>query len=197
MSKFLTIMAGLSIFLTMNACGSKSDSQKAIDDAHKSIGQTKKDIGLGCASLDRAELLKDLQEKHLEPADISTKLIIKANTVLICGHSQIKKNMTLISARTVVLSNVEQTTVGAVDKILSINAQDLILEGENKIASKGKDGSSTILQGPSVSISAEKISGIGKLEITSEGSNYQGESNDFKDFIFSLSFRSYRIYRKC
>jgi hypothetical protein len=277
MSKILTIMAGLSICLTMNACGSKSDSQKAVDDANKSIEKTKKDmdktaedakkagekaqddtaqkanestlditsaggqpgsislagalvmsesnldprvtvkltsgkswkgvrpevkagtlslkakqadatideiqklnddksfVNLGCEIADRIDL-KDLQEKQLDPADTSTVMVINANTVLICGQNQIKKSLTLITAKTVILSNVQQELVGAVDKTLSITAQDLNLYGESKISSKGKDSSSTILQGPSVSVSAEKISGNGKLEITAEGSNYLGES---------------------
>ncbi|MBK7844193.1 MAG: hypothetical protein IPJ71_10935 [Bdellovibrionales bacterium] len=66
---------------------------------------------------------------------------------------------------------------GAADKSLSITTNDLTIEGENSISSKGKDGALTLLPGPSVSISSVKLSGNGKIDIRAEGSSYLAEPN--------------------
>lgn len=131
-------------------------------------------VNLGCDASVRGEV-KDLEEKQIE-ASTSPLALIKAKVVLICDGKQIKSSMTLITAETVIIAGLRHEMNGAVDKSLSVSTNDLVVEGDNLIISKGKDGASTLLQGPSVSIAATKLSGNGKIEINAEGSSYQAEA---------------------
>lgn len=272
MGTFLKIIIGVATCLTFVACGAKSDSKKAVDDANKSIEQTKKDtdkmienakksgeeagkanetvmdatspggqpgsisltgavviddstldskvsvnvlagkswrgqrpdvnkgsltlkakfvdstsqeieklkddktfVNLGCDISARTEL-KDLQAQEIKDENSLLASVIKANTVLLCGVNPLKYGITFIIAKTVIFSSAQQNIIGAVEKMLSITAGDLIVEGGNTISSKGVDGLSTVLQAPSISIGAEKISGNGKLDISSEGASYKGDA---------------------
>lgn len=278
MGSFLKIFVGLCVFSALTACSSKSDSQKAVDDANRSVEQAKKDadkaaedakkaaeeaanagkkanesaldatsyggqpgsvvlsgalvsnentmdsrvtvnlmagkswrgqrpevnagalqlkvkiadstvqeieklkddktfVNLGCDASVRSEVkdLKDLEEKQIE-ASTSPLAVIKVKVVLICDGKQIKSNMTLITAETVVIAGLRHEMLGAVDKSISVSTNDLVVVGDNQIVSKGKDGASTLLQGPSVSVAATKLSGNGKIEINAEGSSYQAEA---------------------
>ncbi len=110
-------------------------------------------------------------------AEVSAVSVIKAKVVLLCDGSRISKNgMTLISADTIVLESLQLEMIGSVDKSLSITSNELIIDGETTVSSKGKDGPSTILPGPSISISSIVISGNGKIKIGSSGANYIAEA---------------------
>jgi hypothetical protein len=131
-------------------------------------------VNLGCDLTNRSDLA-GLEEQKIE-AKVSAVSVIKAKIVLLCDAAQIAKNgMTLISADTVVLGSLQLEMVGAVDKSLSITTNELVVEADSSVLSKGKDGPSTILPGPSVSISAVAISGNGKIKIGSFGANYLAE----------------------
>ena len=129
-------------------------------------------VNMGCDLSTRTDL-KDLQEQPANTDKASTAAVIKANTVLICGTNPISIKMTFITAKTVVMSGVQQSSVGALSTTMSISAGELIVDGENRFSLNGIDDSSTVFQGPSLSIGAEKFSGSGKLQILSEGSNYK------------------------
>ncbi len=131
-------------------------------------------VNLGCDVSARNDL-KDLEEKKVYNSS-SQLTVVKAKIVLICDGTQLKSGMTLIAAETVILAGVRYEMVGVVDRSLSIAANDLIVDGDSTLTSKGKDGASTILQGPSISITAIQVSGSGKLEINAQGSNYQAEA---------------------
>jgi outer membrane murein-binding lipoprotein Lpp len=150
---------------------------KISDSAVQEIEKLKNDktfVNFGCDISARNEV-EGLEERQAESTS-STISVIKAKVVLICNGSQLKGNMTLITADTVILVGLSWEMIGAADKSLSIIANDLNVDGENSISSKGKDGASTLIQGPLVSISAARLSGIGKLEINAEGSSYQVET---------------------
>ena len=150
---------------------------KLSDQSVQEIEKLKTDktfVNLGCDTSVRPDV--NALEERIADSSNSSVAVIKAKVVLICDASLLKANMTLITADTVVLSGVKLGLTGAVEKSLSIVSGDLSIESENQISSKGQDGASTILQGPSISIASSNLIGNGKLEIISEGASYKGDA---------------------
>lgn len=149
---------------------------KLSDSSAQEIEKIKDDntfVNFGCDTTTLNDL-NGLEEKQVESSS-SPVMIVKAKFVLICDGGQLNSGMTLLTADTVVLADFQYEMTGAVDKSFSITTNNLIIKGNNSISSKGKDGSSTLLQGPSISIATYKISGNGKIDIKAEGSSYKTE----------------------
>ncbi len=98
---------------------------------------------------------------------------IKAHTVFLCDASQLKNAMIFIEAQTLIVHSFALTLSGSVDHMISLNAAELVLENENSIQAIAVDGPSTLLAGPSMAISAGRLSGGGTLKLEAQGSNYK------------------------
>ena len=131
-------------------------------------------VNLGCDS-SAYDGVKELQERQIETPS-SPPAVIRAKVVLICDGGQIKSNITFITAETVVIADLRYEMTGFLDSIFSVETTKLVIKGDNRIISKSTNGVVTLMQGPSVSISAAEISGNGKIAISAEGSSYQAEA---------------------
>lgn len=127
-------------------------------------------VNLGCDASNFKET-KDLKEKAIEISAESTTA--KSKVILVCDGKKLTGNLNILTAEIVILSNMTYQLIGTIGENLTINANTLIIDGENRVTSKGIDGTSTILRGPSISIIADRVLGTGELIVNSEGSSYQ------------------------
>ena len=129
-------------------------------------------INLGCDISTRSDL-KGLQEKKVNPETLKEMALIRAHTVLICGISPIKAAVTSIIAKNVILNNLQHNMVGGQESFFLITARELHVTGTNLITAFGKNGTPILPFGPAVTLSAQKISGPGFVQILTSGASFQ------------------------
>jgi hypothetical protein len=143
-----------------------SDKQKS------SLADLKSDkywINVGCPKLAHMPGRDDL-----ELAEIDFKSpIVSAKAVIVCDLSLLTSSLISISAELVVFHEMKSSITGVVNPFVFVSASELQLDGLNVIHIDGSNSSITPLPGPSISLAAEKLSGLGTLEIVAHGGNYQ------------------------
>jgi len=140
-------------------------------------------INIGCNKLLVGRLTADLEEKNLPAISVDIE-ILEAHSIFICDASRLSSSLISITGATVILSKVTLELVGTVaQRGLSIVADELQIEGENTISSDGVDGEITIVDGPNISIGANKVAGEGALKLLASGANYKasGKTADGKN----------------
>ncbi len=127
-------------------------------------------INIGCDVSKRTDLV-NLKERKLDAEDLVGISILNANTILICGKNPIKAAITPIIAKTIILDNLQHNMVGGQESMISIIAREINLVGTNLITSAGKSGQKQLDSSPGISLTAQKLSGSGMLQIDSSGSS--------------------------
>ncbi|MCB0361258.1 MAG: hypothetical protein KDD35_00965 [Bdellovibrionales bacterium] len=127
-------------------------------------------VNLGCISSDYEET-RGLHTKEVSEEALPVLRVLKAQVVLICDLD-FKVGWTWISGDRVILDGVRFERIGEPKDSVTVLANKLILRGDSFILAKAVDGPSTLISGPSIAISADQLSGEGKLFIKSEGSSY-------------------------
>ena len=127
-------------------------------------------INLGCDISKRADLV-DLTEK--KPTKLVSGISLKAEIVLLCDSKELGSDSVVILGSKVFLSNIQTARTGIYGaSSFSLEADELELNGDNKISSVAPDGPSTLFSGPALTLKAATISGGGTLQISAIGANY-------------------------
>ena len=148
------------------------------EESRKSLAKLDADktyLNLGCTSLSASDT-EGLTEKT--GSQISSAADISARKVFICGNPKLAANILIIQAKELVLMNAELILKGGMETMLFLTADDIQLTGVNIIVAKGTDGKSTLMDGPSLSLAANTVSGRGTLATASIGSSYSEETQE-------------------
>ncbi len=142
------------------------------EDLLQMMDEDKTFINIGCDISARTDL-KDLQEKKVTPESMSEIAMLRANTVLICGTGPIKAGVTFILAKNVVLNNLQHNMVGGQESFITITTRELKLTGTTLITATGKNGTPVLPLGPAVTMTAQKLSGSGTIQIMTSGASIE------------------------
>lgn len=155
--------------------------QKAETDKELSFGDDKFIVSIGCDQSLIADYAKknNLEIKALSATVKDMVVIISANTLALCGNLEQlpPQPFKAFSSDHLILDGVDYTHVNNIGS-LSFSTNRLTLIEENKITTKGKPTSMTILSGSSISLSVAKEftpQAGGKLSLVSIGSDYSAE----------------------
>lgn len=152
----------------------------AASEAVSAAEGTKLFINVGCDISKRTDLA-GLEEKKVTVASLEGVVTLTAHTILLCGANPLKANLISLTAQTVILDSVEESLVGGVESMISIRAREIILKGKNLLSSLAQQREKVVQSadtlnpvqalpvGPSISLTAEKMSGEGTLSLTSKG----------------------------
>lgn len=101
---------------------------------------------------------------------------VRAHSVILCGHSAkkplAKKDVVMITAHSIYMNGFGHDMVGTAAKTFSLTSTNLAIDGGSGIYSKGENGPSTLLEGPSILIATQKIWSDGELRVGSDGADY-------------------------
>lgn len=128
-------------------------------------------IQLGCEDMPLPPL-GSLREIKIDREDQVSPLIVKAHTVVLCLDANIKNPVAVVTADTVYLALFRHTMSGFSEKTISINSRVLSINGSSVIESRALGGETTVLDGPSVTLTASKVIGDGTLLIDAYGADY-------------------------
>lgn len=156
--------------------------EKVSDTVRAEIEKLKDDknfINMGCqaAQLTEQAVLKDaiknLDAKQVESPEAETSVIASAKLIVICGSSELKKKNTLLRAQTIVISSAHVLLKAFAESSLILQANKIVLLGDNKLEALAPAAESTLIDAPSIAVSALELTGDGKLEISSRGADFK------------------------
>jgi hypothetical protein len=136
-----------------------------------SIDQDKSYAVIGCQDdqVDATRLQgltkKDVVTNSKETVSVKTKVLF------VCGNVDLSTMAAAVKADTLVLNGASLVNVVEAG-MMDIGANQLVLEGQNKIETIGMDNAGTVVQAAGIEFNVIKeISGEGSLAITSRGGN--------------------------
>lgn len=133
-------------------------------------------INFGCENLSEAETKNLVEQTNVQAID--RHLFLSATKIFFCGKHSFNKSLLFVSltASELVLKDTTILIEPAIYNI-TLNAEKLVLEGENLVEARGSDGPITIFPGPSIQFSlAREIHGEGRLTLRTLGGNIVSET---------------------
>lgn len=143
----------------------QSDASRA---ALAALGNRQTYVRIGCV-FGGPEDVDGLTKIDVTPAPITR---IEAKVVQICKGAMTNFYSLHIVADRIVISELDLSLTGLAARQVSLVAREIVLLQSNTLRTKGTNDELTYAPGPSVLMSAEKISGDGSLAIQATGSNF-------------------------